>query len=347
MSRLWFFIALASILLGSAAAGESHNLAEMERSFWVHASLVRVPQKGYWGNDFPIGNVPTKQNIQNAAKLLTGRYAANRLYLIYHREIPLQKAQQIFTWWREQCPRSVELVPTLVLRMYDKQQTEVFSAEELTQLTDLFRRSVNDKSIAIYDVYSNRDQGKALKLLQSRYPTGIHRVGIQPTEKFTKPYVGYVQDTWSAFCHGKTNIDWQDRGFGIDTLRKWLQERNQCPHSIAWNLIVVAWDYSATDRGGYPGYDDAEKNMPLPTGRNFWAANEILKQAKPKHFAGFSSDLFILQINSQSKNHDGLDGSFYETLRRGEVYRGYYSVPFQEVTKIFTDIRTGRVSAAP
>ncbi len=87
--------------------------------------------------------------------------------------------------------------------------------------------------------------------------------------------------------------------------------------------------------------------MPLPAGRNLLAANEILKQAKPNRFAGFSSDLFILQINSQSKSHDGLDGSFYETLRRGEIYRGYYSVPFQEVTKIFTDIRTGRMSAVP
>ena len=102
-----------------------------------------------------------------------------------------------------------------------------------------------------------------------------------------------------------------------------------------------------TDRGGYPGYDDAEKNMPLPAGRNRLAANEILKQAKPDLFAGFSSDLFIVQINSQSDSHDGPDGSFYGTLRRGEVYRGYYSVPFQEVTEIFTDIRTGRVSAAP
>jgi hypothetical protein len=347
MTRIWFFIALIFPLLGSAGAGESHNLVEMERSFWVHASLAHVPQKGYWGTDFPSGDAPTKQNIQNAAKLLTGRYAANRLYLIYHHEISLQKAQQVFKWWREQCPMSVELIPTLVLRMYDKQQTEVFSAKEITQLTGTFRRSVNDQNIAIYDIYSNRDQGTALKQLQRQYPNGIVRIGIQPTEKLSIPYVGFVQDTWSGFCHGKTNIDWQDRGFGRDTLRKWVRDRNQSPHAVTWNLIVVAWDYSTTKRGSYPGYDDAEKNMPLPAGRNLLAMNEILRQAKPNRITGFSSDLFILQINSQSKNHDRLDGSFYETLRRGDIYRGHYSVPFQEVTKIFANIRAGRVIETP
>ena len=29
----------------------------------------------------------------------------------------------------------------------------------------------------------------------------------------------------------------------------------------------MAWDYAATERGAYPGYDDAAKNMPLPAGR--------------------------------------------------------------------------------
>jgi hypothetical protein len=99
-------------------------------------------------------------------------------------------------------------------------------------------------------------------------------------------------------------------------------------------LIVVAWDYSATQRGGYPGYDDAAKNMPLPAGRNRLAAEEILRTAQG--LGGFSSDLLILQANSRA--HDG-PTSFYETLKRGEVYRGYYSGPFQEIINIFKAIK--------
>jgi len=78
----------------------------------------------------------------------------------------------------------------------------------------------------------------------------------------------------------------------------------------------VAWDYSTTQRGEYPGYDDAARNMPLPAGRNALAAREILRIARPECLAGFSSDLTILQANSVRTEHDGLTGSFYETLKR-------------------------------
>jgi hypothetical protein len=90
-----------------------------------------------------------------------------------------------------------------------------------------------------------------------------------------------------------------------------------------WDLVAVAWDYAASSRGGYPGYDDAEKNMPLPEGRNVLAAQMIRETARPSAFGGFSSDLYILH------------GSFYETLKRGEVYRGYYAAPFQDIVRIY------------
>jgi hypothetical protein len=94
------------------------------------------------------------------------------------------------------------------------------------------------------------------------------------------PFVAAVQDTWSGFCHGKTNADWFDKGFGAETLRKWVKDRNRKDQPVAWDLMVVAWDYSTTARGGYPGYDDAAKNMPLPAGRNRLAAKEILRVAQ-------------------------------------------------------------------
>ena len=122
-------------------------------------------------------------------------------------------------------------------------------------------------------------------------------------------------------------------------MRRWVQDRNQEHGRVVWDLIVVAWDYSATERGGYPGYDDAAKNMPLPAGRNQLAAEEILRTAEG--LGGFSSDLLILQANSQNRAHDG-PTSFYETLKRGEEYRGYYATPFQEIIAIFKRMKSGK-----
>jgi hypothetical protein len=218
--------------------------------------------------------------------------------------------------------------------MYDKDRSHVFTPEELRRFVQ-FLKTINPDQIAVYDVHARRDQGESLTYLAMQYPKGLIRVGIQPDEKILPPFVAAVQDTWSGFCHGKTNADWQDRGFGADTLRRWVQERNQDHRPVVWDLIAVAWDYSATVRGGYPGYDDAAKNAPLPAGRNRLAVEEILRLAQG--VGGFSSDLLILQANSRA--HDGCQGSFYEMLKRGEAYRGYYSQPFQEIIGIFNRMR--------
>jgi hypothetical protein len=323
------------------AAGDD-SLPKLERSYWLHASLASLPQRGYWGMDFPAATKPTETEIQNAARLLSGDYAANRLYLIYHNELPLADAEQVFALWRRHCPAEVEIVPTLVLRAYDKQKIEVFSADELKQLAGFFKRAINPKRIAVYDIYAGREQGGGLALLSHEFPNGLIRVGIQPDETIAPPFVAAVQDTWSAFCHGKTQDDWRQPGFGAQTLRRWVEKRNAGDKPVAWDLVVVAWDYAATKRGEYPGYDDARKNMPLPAGRNALAAKEILRCAKPTVLAGFSSDLFILHVNSRSEPHDGSNGGFYETLKRGEVYRGYYAAAFSEVTGFFRGLRAGR-----
>jgi hypothetical protein len=331
------FTMFVTLAVGEAGSGAEHVLASLERSFWLHASLAPVTQKGYWGPAFSGSLPPTDQEIRNAAKLLSETYAASRLYLVYHHEIPLEDAERVFTSWRRHY--TVQLVPTLLLRMYDKSQSEVFTPEELRRLVEFFKRTINADQIAIYDVHAHRDQGESLKYLAEQYPKGLIRVGIQPDEKIQPPFVAAVQDTWSGFCHGKTNADWQDRGFGAETLRRWVQQRNQEHGRVVWDLIVVAWDYSATARGGYPGYDDAAKNMPLPAGRNRLAVDEILRTAQG--LGGFSSDLLILQTNSQNRAHDG-PTSFYKTLKRGEVYRGYYSGPFQEIVAILKAIKEGK-----
>jgi hypothetical protein len=165
-------------------------------------------------------------------------------------------------------------------------------------------------------------------------------VGLQPGEPLEAPFVAGVEDTWSGMCHGKANdLDWRQPGFGAETLRNWVLARNPETRPIAWDLVVVAWDYTATERGGYPGYDDAEKNMPLPEGRNRMAMELITRTANTKQLAGFSSDLFILHANSRAASHDGEVKSFYECLKRGEDYRGYYGTPFQEIVTLYRELR--------
>jgi hypothetical protein len=344
---MWRVCVLALVCATSAMAVDEAGLAKLERSYWLHASLASSPLQGYWGMGFPAAVKPTEAEVRNAARLLASDYAASRLYLIYHKELPLADAEAVFASWRQFCPREVEIVPTLVLRAYDKQKSEVFSPDELSRLAACFKRAINPKSLAIYDVYSGRDQGPGLATLAREFAGGLIRVGIQPDEAIGAQFVSVVQDTWSGFCHGKSNDDWQQPGFGAQTLRRWVEQRNAGRHPVAWDLITVAWDYTATDRGGYPGYDDARKNMPLPAGRNALAVREILSAAKRHVLAGFSSDLFILHVNSRSPTHDGPDGGFYETLKRGAVYRGYYAAPFDEVTSLFRALREGRLPKPP
>ena len=312
---------------------------QQERSYWVHASLGPFTQLGYYGTNFPATTPPTREEVANAARLLSGRYGANRLYLIYHREIPESDARKVFAWWREVCPATVELVPALVLRMYDKRQAPVFTAGEARGLATFFYDTVNSNRLAVYDIQARREQGDALPVLAQQFPGGLVRLGLQPGEALAAPFTAAVQDTWSGFCHGTRNReDWAQPGFGAEALRSWVAERNAGSAAVAWNLIVVAWDYSATPRGGYPGYDDAAKNMPLPSGRNRAAAQLIVGASDKNHFGGFSSDLYILHENSRSAAHDGKTGAFYQTLREGRAYEGYYAAPFREVADIYRDV---------
>lgn len=336
---------LAAVVISASSSqpGQPHRrCTDLERSYWVHASLGYKPHKGYWGMAIAAVLPPTEVEVRNAAQLLTGQYAANRLYLVYHKETTVPQAEQVFRWWRQHSPHEVELVPTLVLRTYDKTQAEVFTADELRGLCAFFRREVGYRRLAVFDVYPNRDQGTGLGVLAEAFPDGLIRVGIQPEEKVKPPFVSAVQDTWSGFCHGKTNTDWLDQGSGAETLRRWVAERNETTHPIVWDLVVVAWDYGTTQRGEHPGYDDAARNMPLPAGRNILAAREILRIARPDRMAGFSCDLTILQANSAHDKRDGRWGSFYETLKRAEVYRGYYAEPFAEVAEIYRGLRDNR-----
>lgn len=346
--RTWMRGLILAVFLDSPASGQAGTAsradpAALERSYWVHASLGLFTQRNYWGTDFPATAPPTREEVRNAARLLSGSYGANRLYLIYHQEMSIPTAREVFTWWREACPGSVELVPTLLLRMYDDKQTPVFTAAELRDLADFFQRTIHARRLGVYDVHKNREPPKEVAELGKRFPDQRIRIGLQPGEELAPSFMGGVQDTWSGFCHGKRNReDWLQPGFGAETLCRWVKARNSGAKPIAWNLITVAWDYTTTERGGFPGYDDAERNMPLPAGRNRAGVRLIVRSSDRDQLAGFSSDLYILNENSRSAAHDGRGGAFYQTLREGREYQGYYAVPFREIVEVFREMANGR-----
>lgn len=342
--RPLLFVLFSWFACGPAAGLDVVSPAKLERSFWLHASLAADTRRGYWGPGFPEAVAASEAEIRNAARLLSGAYAANRLYLIYHLELPPEEAMTRFRAWREACPPEVELVPTFVLRNYAKESADVFTVDEVRQLASFFRQVVNPRRTAIYDVYGGRGQGAGLAVLTNEFPGGVLRVGIQPDEPLGPPFAGAVADTWSAFCHGRTHDNWRKDAAGAPSLRRWVEVRNAGAVPVAWDLIAVAWDYAANARGAHPGYDDAARNMPLPAGRNALAAAEILGAARPMSLAGFSSDLFILHENSRNPARDGPRGALYETLKRGEDYRGHFAAPFGEIVRIFSDLRAGRLS---
>lgn len=318
---------VAGLLVLAAPAG-------LERSYWLHASLGRHLQRGYWGPDFPADEPPSRDEIAAAAALLAGHYQANRLYLIVHREMNDAQAARVLADWAELCPAGVELVPTFVLAMYDAAATPVWRPDELADFVAAL--PARYARLAVYDVYPNRPQ-PAIEALRAR--AEIFRVGLQPGEPPRDGVTAAVQDTWSAFCHGKLLADW--RAAGAVTLRGWVGERNAGTLPVAWDLIAVAWDYAVTEHGEYPGYDDAARNMALPAGRNRHAARLIRETARPEVLGGFSSDLFILEVNARHANRDGPDESLYTCLRRGEVYAGYFSAALEEIAGIYRDLAAG------
>jgi hypothetical protein len=327
-----------------AAKGKffSHSAQrKLERSFWVNASLSDDTRKGYWGVDFPPAPIPSPLQIKNAVHLLAGAYGANRLYLIYNHEYTIDQAESVYRLWKKYAPSTLDLVPTLPLLMYDRDQTPVFTRSELIRLARFFRSMINPEELAIYDVQPNRNMKKWLGILSVVYPHGMIRVGLQPDETLNAPFTCGVQDTWSGVCTGGTNSDWARMPGGEETLRKWVRCRNAQNDPISWDLITVAWDYHSTKDGVYPGYDDANRNMPLPKGRNGLVARLILSVADAKSFAGFSSDLYILEANSLAPTHDGASHSFYSTLRSGKPYRGYYHAPLDEIAKIYRSLAKG------
>ena len=323
-AQVWFATTLALMFfLNARADSGSLDWKHLERSFSLHASLdSRLEQDR--PTSFASAAGPAESQIQNAARLLTFDYAANRLYLIYQKEISLPEAERVFQAWRLACPAEVEVVPALMLRSRGTNRVQIFSAAELTALLRFFKTEINRAHLAVL----SSDDDPLLPLLTAEDKEGLARLALPPDQSLTSPFHAAVVETSKAFSGGGANDEWQQPGSGREMLRKLVEQRNRGTATISWNLGIVGTSNS-TQNGIAPG-------------RNGLAASEILYAATPNLLGGFSADLGTMQSNSRTLAHDGSGYSFYEMLKRGQVYVGFYAKPFHEVVKIYQSLRADK-----
>lgn len=336
-----FFAMLLSVV-SSFASSDSERLKHLERSFSVHASLAALPQNGNWNTNFASLEPPTETQIHNAARLLTQDYSANRLYLVYQKEIPLVEAERVFQTWREACPPEIELVPALVLNGGSTNQPEFFSSLEIRWLSDFFKHQVNPDHIAVFCSGQVGSHELALKILSTNFGTGLVRLDLQPDEMLQAPFGGAIAQTGGALCSAESNEKWQQDGSGLGRLRKWIEARNGQSKTVAWSLVVVGCDHSKSQNDAWFGHSDPERNAAIASGRNGIVVSELLERAKTASFRGFSTDLHAMQLSSQAVSHDGSGYSFYEMLKRGQPYVGYYARPFLEIVNAYGSLRSGK-----
>lgn len=371
MKRMNIYIGLLTVMLGvsfsckkksslldnSFLPGKEAEIEEhFELSYWVDIDVRHNNGRGYWFNtdSKPEDHTPTEIEIENASHGLSNKYKGDKLYVTYHRQFEIEQAKQVFLYWKKYGDLyGMEIVPTIVLQSYASPSKLNFSNQELVDLMLWCEAYVNSKEFGIYDVYVRQSVGSLqdLQLIEIRRHSniGLVRVGVQPGEKMNSYFQSGVQDTWSAECQGNTNDLWENpryykgsNKYGRRLLNDWVNERiTGESRKIIWNLIPVAWDYDAPlDPFSYifPG-DDALINDPPIPGRLKLSKDYIVSWyqngTSNKLFGGFSCDLHILEANSYGKPERP---SFYEQLRSGKEYNGYFSEAMNEIAEVYSEL---------
>jgi hypothetical protein len=330
--------------INGRAESLSRELRHLERSFSLDASLTTLGRNGISASNLPSAFLPDETEIRNAAQLLTTDYAANRLYLIYRKEMTIADAERVFELWRQFCSAGVEVVPVLALHPSNNPHEELFSSAEIKALARFFKRQINPTRLAVAGLKGESDDGAGFQFLASEFKTGLLFFGMQPEAKPAAPFSGGVLEIKQALSQGESNEQWQQSGFGLERLRKCVIAGNERAFPVAWTLAVTTGDYNGSGSGAD---DDAQHYMPLPSWRNTLAAREVVQAAQPASLSGFNVDLHLLHVGSQTVTHDGSGYSFYEMLKQGHVYVGFYARPFHEVVRIYSSLRSVRVPEVP
>jgi hypothetical protein len=327
-----------------------------ELSYWIDIDVRHNNGRGYWFNvdAKPEDVVPTEAEVSNSCRGIAEEYNGRKLYVTYHRQFEIDKAKNVFLLWKQYGSQyGIDIVPTFVLESYATPTRLNFTNNELTELAAWCKQNINSNELGIYDVYVRQSVGSAQDLqlteLSAQVQIALVRVGVQPGERMNSYFFAGVQDTWSAECQGLTNELWENaryykgsNKYGRRLLQEWVNERlNGDTRKITWNLIPVAWDYDdPLDPFGYifPG-DNALTNDPPVPGRLHLSQQYIIswypRGTANRLFGGFSCDLHILEANSYGRPESP---TFYEQLRSGQPYQGYFANAMKEVAEVYENL---------
>ena len=334
---------------------------DIELSYWVDIDMIGYHRRGYW---YPYSQhssetIPPASYVENGVKMLAETYKANLLYVFYHRQFEIENAKKVFLEWKKAAEKyGVRIVPTVLLQDYSNTSVPIngplnFTDDELISLAKWFQENFG-LEIGIFDVYTRQSGGSVqdvqLTKLKAAVGDNLVFVGFQPGVTLSQHFKRAVEDTWTAECQGNTNELWSNplggQNVGRKLLDQWVLDRVRFEsRPITWDLIPVAWDYEETtakDEYGYicPG-DNALYNDPPIPGRLKLSKEAIFSHYeggwKNQRLGGLSCDLTILQANSAGCRRDKTD--FYEALRVGKVYEGYFAGAMNEIAEIYESVK--------
>ena len=333
---------------------------DIELSYWVDIDMIGYHRRGYWYTYSQHSSeiVPPDSYIENGVKMLVETYKANLLYIFYHRQFEIEAAKKVFLKWKEAAEGyNVKLVPTVLLQDYSNTTTPAnstmnFTDAELIDLAKWFQENFGEE-VGIFDVYTRQSGGSLqdvqLTKLKEAIGDNLVFVGFQPGVNLSQHFKRAVEDTWTAECQGNTNDLWSNpiggQNVGKKLLDNWVLERVRFEsRPITWDLIPVAWDYEETtakDQYGYvcPG-DNALYNDPPIIGRLKLSKDAIFSHYeggwRNKRLGGLSCDRTSLQANSSGCRKDKTD--FYEAIRVGKVYEGYFASAMNEIAEVYEEV---------
>ncbi len=334
---------------------------DIELSYWVDCDMAGYHKRGYWAKYSTMASerVPHEGFIKNGVKMLVETYKANLLYIFYHRQFEIDEAKKVMLMWKDAAKDlNVKLIPTILLQDYSnytrpKDSPLNFTDDELIEFAQWSQENFGEE-FGIFDVYIRQDEGSSqsaqIKKLKNLIGDNLVFVGAQPNVPLCEHFKRAVQDTWTAECQGNTNELWSNpiggQNVGKKLLEQWVSDRvRNEDRPITWDLIPVAWDYEETtakDQYGYicPG-DNALYNDPPIPGRLVLCKDAIFGQYpgswKNEKLAGLSCDITILQANSAGCTRD--KDSFYEAIRTGKEYKGYFAGAINEIAEIYESVK--------
>jgi hypothetical protein len=297
----------------------------LERAFRLQASLSNLPDLSRWSTNFPSVHLPAEAEIAHAVRLLTEDYAGNCLYLVYQKEISLSDAEHVFALWRQACPVEVEIIPTLVLHA-GRNSSAVFSPAEIKAFTTFLRKDLKVMRLGIAGSHQSEPM---LDGLATEFK--LVNMDLQLGQKPGTPFSAGLQDTCPALGDGQTPEEWEQKG--LARIRSSAQSGDGLPRGFSLGATMSL----------RPGVSDPEKEAILQARRNALAAAEIVAAVPSQSFNGFSVDLVALQAASRAVSHDGSGYAFYEMLKRGHIYVGFYARSFHEIVGIYETLRAGKL----